>query len=237
MTNGWEDSAAAWVASQGERGDFGRQYVLDPVMLPRALAVAPRNALDVGCGEGRFCRMLRAHGINATGVDPTHKLIAEARRRDPDGQYVEAGAEALPFAPASFDIVVSYMSLVDIPDADAAIAEMVRVLRPGGNLLISNSTSLNTAGMEHDWRVDEMGRRVAFQIDNYLDARAGWVEWKGIRILNHHRPLSTYMQLLLKQGLQLKYFDEPSPTSDAPGYSVREYRRAPWFLVMEWTKV
>jgi SAM-dependent methyltransferase len=236
MTNGWEDSAAAWIASQGERGDFGRQYVLDPVMLPRALASRPSTALDVGCGEGRFCRMLRAKGIDVVGVDPTRNLIDAARQRDPEGRYVEAGAEALPFPSASFDLVVSYMALVDIPDASAAIAEMARVLRHGGHLLIANSTSFNTAGMEHDWRFNEHGERVAFQIDNYLDARVGWVEWKGIRIVNYHRPLATYMQLLLEQGLQLKYFDEPSPTAHAAAPRAREYRRAPWFLVMEWTK-
>jgi hypothetical protein len=114
---------------------------------------------------------------------------------------------------------------------------MARVLRPGGHVLIANSTSFNTAGMEHEWRLNEHGERVAFQIDNYLDARAGWVEWKGIRIVNYHRPLATYMQLLLEQGLQLKYFDEPSPTADADAASAHAYRRAPWFLVMEWEKV
>ena len=60
MDNGWQSSANAWVADMGESGDFGRRYVLDPVMLPRALARSPKNALDVGCGEGRFCRMLKS---------------------------------------------------------------------------------------------------------------------------------------------------------------------------------
>lgn len=236
MTNGWDSSAAAWIASQGEHGDFGRQFVLDPVMLPMALAAQPLNVLDVGCGEGRFCRMLRANGVDATGLDPTRNLVAEAWRRDPGGRYVEGSAEALDFAPASFDMVVSYLSLVDILDIAAAISEMTRVLRPGGHLLIANSTSFNTAGMEHDWRLDGTGQRIAFQIDNYLEARQGWIEWKGIRIVNHHRPLATYMQLLLAQGLRLRHFDEPSPTPDAPAERARLYRRAPWFLVMDWTK-
>jgi len=234
MSNGWDESSAAWIASQGDHGDFGRQHVLDPVMLPRALALRPATVLDVGCGEGRFCRMLGAHGVTATGLDPTRDLIAHARRLDPAGHYVEGHAERLLFADATFDLVVSYLSLIDIPDIDAAIPEMVRVLRPGGHLLIANSTSFNTAGMEHDWRLNEHGERVAFQIDNYLDARAGWAEWKGIRILNYHRPMATYMQLLLEQGLQLKHFDEPSPTPDAPAERSQYYRRAPWFLVMEW---
>ena len=93
MTNGWEDSAAAWIASLGEDGDFGRRYVLDPVMLPRALAARPKTMLDVGCGEGRFCRMLAKHGVAVTGIDPTRALLAEAKARDPAGTYIEANAE------------------------------------------------------------------------------------------------------------------------------------------------
>ena len=128
---GWRASAKAWIADQGEYGDFGRRYVLDPVMLPRALARSPRKALDVGCGEGRFCRMLKQHGVDGTGLDPTRALLAAARSRDPAGAYLEAVAERLPFGDASFDLVVSYLSLIDIPDIHAAIPEMARVLKPG----------------------------------------------------------------------------------------------------------
>jgi ubiquinone/menaquinone biosynthesis C-methylase UbiE len=92
MTNGWEESATAWIADLGEHGDFGRRYVLDPVMLSRALAARPSAALDVGCGEGRFCRMLKAGGVAAVGIDPTRKLLAAARQRDPTGHYVEGEA-------------------------------------------------------------------------------------------------------------------------------------------------
>ena len=58
MHNCWQASADAWIAVMGEFGDFGRRYVLDPVMLPRALSWSLKKSLDVGCGEGRFCRML-----------------------------------------------------------------------------------------------------------------------------------------------------------------------------------
>ena len=84
-------------------------------MLPRAVAGSPRNALDVGCGEGRFCRMLNARGVEAVGVDPTSALIAVARTRDTCGSYVEGIAERLPFRERAFDLVVSYLSLIDIP--------------------------------------------------------------------------------------------------------------------------
>jgi 2-polyprenyl-3-methyl-5-hydroxy-6-metoxy-1,4-benzoquinol methylase len=64
----------------GEFGDFGRRYVLDPVMLPRALSRSPKKALDVGCGEGRFCRMLKPHGVGVTGIDPTPALPCRRSR-------------------------------------------------------------------------------------------------------------------------------------------------------------
>jgi SAM-dependent methyltransferase len=237
MTNGWEESAAAWIADMGEHGDFGRRYVLDPVMLPRALATQPAAVLDVGCGEGRFCRMLRAQGVAAIGIDPTLNLLAAARRQDPTGKYYEGEAASLPFGDASFDLVVSYLSLIDIPDVAPAIAEMVRVLTPGGRLLVANLNGFNTAGVEIGWSRDEHGNKKHYPIDHYLRERSAWIAYRGIRIVNHHRPLSTYMRLLLGHGLRLTYFDEPAPTADAPRARAADYVRAPWFLVMEWQKV
>src|SRR6267142_893086 len=124
MNNGWESSAQAWIDSmgeRGERGDWGRQHVLDPVMLARVSGGRFGNALDVGCGEGRFCRMLKAAGVQATGVDPTRPLIELARQRDPSGDYRLGRAEGLEFAEANFDLVVSYINLIDIPDFRTAI--------------------------------------------------------------------------------------------------------------------
>ena len=63
-----------------------------------------------------------------------------------------------------------------------------------------------------------------------------WIEYRGIRIRNHHRPMSTYMRALLDAGLCLSYFDEPVPGADAMPKKAASYRRVPWFLVMEWVK-
>lgn len=238
MTDGWDASAAAWIADMGEHGDFGRRYVLDPVMMERVRGARAKSALDVGCGEGRFCRMLAAHGVAVTGIDPTAALIAEARRRDPVGTYVEGSGENLPFDDGAFDLVVSCLSLVDIPDAAAAIGEMARVMAPGGRLLIANSNGFNTAGDGEGlgWARDANCGRAHFRIDHYLRERSQWIEWRGIRVLNYHRPLSFYMQLLLQQRLRLDYFDEPAPIAGAPAERAQSYVRAPWFLVMEWQK-
>src|SRR4051794_11406200 len=107
MADGWSESAEAWIADMGDVGDFGRACVLDRPMLARVAAGRFTSALDVGCGEGRFCRMLGAKGIATTGIDPTDALISQARYRHPEGDYRIGRAERLDFADASFDLVVS----------------------------------------------------------------------------------------------------------------------------------
>lgn len=235
--NGWNTSAPAWIESQGENGDFTRQFVLDPV-IDAWLAERPfRSALDVGCGEGRFSRRLRQrHGIaDITGIDPTEPLIAAARAKDPAGSYRVASAEDLPFADGRFDLTVSYLTLIDIPDIERAIAEMARVTAPGGTLLIANLNPFITASGGTAWVKDETGAKRFVQVDTYLEEHADWQAWRGIRILNHHRPLSRYMTLLLACGLRLRRFDEP-PAIGGPGEARAAYNRVPYAHLMEWTK-
>ena len=233
MENGWDESASAWIEAMGECGDYSRRFILDGPMLERIRAKQFRNALDVGCGEGRFCRMMQRSGIGTIGIDPTHELIKRAQRSDPSGDYRIGKAEAIGFPDASFDVVVSYLRLIDIANISRAIREMVRVLRPEGTLLIANLNGFATAA-PGGWTVDANGRE-RFSIDHYLVERAEWAEWRGIRIRNWHRPLGLYMSLLIAEGLHFRYFSEPAPTG---GEAVKEerYRRVPLFLVMEWEK-
>ena len=230
---GWDASAQAWIATQGNAGDFARQFVLDRPMMARVRR-GFRQALDVGCGEGRFCRMLRREGVGAVGIDPTAGLIEEARRRDPDGDYRIGRAEALETTDAAFDLVVSYLSLIDIDDIDAAIAEMARVLKPGGALLVANLTGFATASLDQGWRIDLLRGRV-FEIDRYLESRRNEARWRGIAVHNWHRPLEVYMQRFLAEGLQLVHFAEPAPHG-GPSEKADRYTRVPQFVVMEWRK-
>ena len=232
---GWEASAEAWIASLGVDGDFTRRYVTDPAVLGRLEGRVFRSALDVGCGEGRFCRILRELGIPTTGVDATRRLVDEAMRCDPAGDYRVGRAEALDFADGSFDLVLSYLSLIDIQGLQEAVGEMARVLESGGTLLIVNLASFSTAGAEAGWITAADGTRLHFAVDRYLEERAIPAEWEGIRIVNWHRPLSTYLRLLLEQGLRLVDFAEPRPIGGAPD-DIVDYERAPWAYVMEWRK-
>ena len=233
-TSGWDESAEAWIREIGEDGDYGRKFVLDAPMIARIKGRGFETALDVGCGEGRFCRIMQAEGIRTVGIDPTETLIQRARALDDRGEYLLERAETFRPPGGSFDLVVSYLSLVDISEIAQVTANMVHSLRPGGTLLIANLTSFNTAGLPVGWSKANEGD-ARFCIDHYLEERATWVSWRGIRIQNWHRPLSHYMELFLSQGLILRHFAEPSPTGGDPARSDR-YRRVPWFHIMEWQK-
>ncbi|MGY2051572.1 class I SAM-dependent methyltransferase [Methylobacterium sp. JK268] len=233
-SNGWNASAEAWITEIGEAGDYGRRFVLDAPMLARIRGRGFRTALDVGCGEGRFCRMMRAEGIRTLGIDPTADLLAAARRQDPEGEYRLARAEEMDLPAGSFDLAVSYLTLIDIDDVAEALTRVVAALRPGGTLLIANLTSFITAGAPDGWVRDADGEP-RYRIDHYLDARRYWAAWRGIRILNWHRPLAAYLGLLLGRGLILRHFDEPEPVGGDPAKAAR-YRRVPYFHIMEWEK-
>ncbi|MEL6522888.1 MAG: class I SAM-dependent methyltransferase [Pseudomonadota bacterium] len=239
--SGWQQSAQAWIAHLGDAGDRGRQYILDAPMRAAARDSGAKNALDVGCGEGRFCRMLREDGITATGLDPTPALLEAARSRDPEGTYIEGRGEELPFPDQTFDLVVSYLSLIDIPDYQAAIAEMARVLTKGGTLLVGNLNSFVTA-VPRNWPNDTGGwvtagkTRLFHAMDDYMDERGTRVAWAGIEILNYHRPLSHYMAAFLGAGLSLVHYDEPPYTGPDEDVAAKMHR-CPWFNMMIWRKI
>lgn len=110
-------------------------------------AAAPSGAtvLEIGCGPGLLSiRLARSHGLELTGLDLDPAMIERARAnadRAPAGQgpspsFVAGDVAALPFDDGSFDLVVSTFSMHHWADRTAGLAEIARVLRPGGRALI-----------------------------------------------------------------------------------------------------
>ena len=93
--------------------------------------------LDVGCGTGKFARLLAERGLaRVWGVDPSAEMLAEARKRVPSSVGLKLGqAERLPFKAGSFDAAVLW-TVVHLIERRLAFAELGRVLAPGGRLAI-----------------------------------------------------------------------------------------------------
>lgn len=112
------------------------------IVVDRAGVTQGEEVLDVGVGTGNAVVEAARRGARVSGVDPAAGLLAIARSRcQAEGiaaTLVEGVAEALPFPSASFDRAVSVFAVIFSPDPPAAIAELVRVVRPGGTITLSS---------------------------------------------------------------------------------------------------
>ena len=99
--------------------------------------------LDAGCGDGRYLAALAAElPARRAGCDISERILETARARV-DADFRQANLEALPFADGEFDVVLCSQVIEHVLDADLALAELARVLRPGGTLVISTDNARN----------------------------------------------------------------------------------------------
>jgi SAM-dependent methyltransferase len=196
-------------------------------LVPRA----GRKTLDLGCGEGRLSRDLKALGHDVVGVDVSPTMLDAAQLADPDIETYLADAAALPFAGAAFDCVVAFMSLQDVDDLRSAILEVGRVLEPGGRFCLAVVHPVNSAGGFEGTAADS-----AFVINgSYL--QESFYEDNLIRdglemtFVSAHRPLHAYTDAMNQAGLLIERLNEPA----APEHAVtspqsRRWQRLPLFL-------
>ena len=93
--------------------------------------------LDVGCGAGNLLDGLPTEALDISGVDIVPEMVAEAARRHPTGAFVVSDAVELPFPDASMDIVTCLGVLEYIPEPQAVLRDIWRVLAPGGHVIVS----------------------------------------------------------------------------------------------------
>lgn len=105
----------------------------------RVIGAAEGRVLEIGVGSGRNLPLYRAPVREVMALEPAPRLIVMARRASRATSipisFIEASAEAIPLDQHSVDTIVTTLTLCSIPHADVALADMRRVLRPGGNLL------------------------------------------------------------------------------------------------------
>jgi ubiquinone/menaquinone biosynthesis C-methylase UbiE len=125
------------IATPAERAAWDR--ILDLALAGRG----PLDALDLGCGTGFLSLELAGRGHRVTGIDFAPAMLVEARRKAAERgaaiRFEEGDAEQLPFAGDSFDLAITRHVLWTLPHPEAAIDEWIRVLRPGGRLVVIDS--------------------------------------------------------------------------------------------------
>lgn len=108
--------------------------------IPPLIESIPNDArvLDLCCGQGNVTEALLRADFQAVGADFSPNMLAIARKRVPEGEFVEADAQDLPFDDREFDAVVCSFGLMHVPDQPRALAQIRRVLKPGGRFAMTS---------------------------------------------------------------------------------------------------
>lgn len=214
----WDSHAQWWI--DGFTGGADPEYVEQIIPLAVEELGGRGTVLDVGCGDGQIARALSATGAVVHGIDPTQLHIDVARERGGGPTYELGSASHLPVDDESQDAVLACLVFEHIDEIDAAIAEVARVLKPGGRFsFFLNHPLLQTPGS--GWIDDHIidPPEQYWRVGPYLVETESVEEVeRGVHIRFIHRPLSRYVNALIANGLNLERMVEPSPP---PGFLER----------------
>ena len=223
----WEEHAGWWQVAFTDGADA--EYTEQILPMAAAHLEGAVDVLDIGTGEGQVARLVEATAASGDrrviGLDPSWAQLTVAQERGGGPSYVRGLATGLPFPDARFDAVVACLVFEHIDDADTAIAEVARVLRPGGRFLFFlNHPLLQVPGS--GWIDDHILEEQYWRIGPYLveDTSLEEVE-KDVFLPFVHRPLSRYVNAMAANGLLVHRMEEPAPP---PGFLARaeEYQEA-----------
>lgn len=114
------------------------------------------NLLDIGCGTGLFVEKYIQRGGQGTGLDISGKMLAKARRRCPDCEFIVGTGEKLPFEDCSFNAVSSVLVFSYVRNPAAMLSEVYRILEPGGSVaLCTLGKKLITSGIPSLYKIGE----------------------------------------------------------------------------------
>ncbi|PIE31950.1 MAG: SAM-dependent methyltransferase [Ilumatobacter coccineus] len=207
----WEAHADWWIDEFTDGID--PEYTDQIIPLALDELAGRGRILDIGCGDGQISRALAAAGSEVVGIDPTWNQIRVAHERGGGPRYVRATADEIPFPDGSFDAALVCLVFEHIDALDAAIAEVARVVRSGGQFsFFLNHPLSQTPGS--GWIDDQIldPPEQYWRIGPYL-AEAETIESveHGVSIRFLHRPLSRYINTLADHGLVIDQMVEPVP--------------------------
>ena len=146
-------------------------------LIKKCVDLKGKSILDVGCGIGFYANALKEQGAEVVGVDTDEENIQEAQAIFPEIVFKQAQGEHLPFKPASFDMVLLNEVLEHVGDDNKTVAECLRVLNPGGKIIIfapNKGFPFETHGM--------------YLSDKYIFGNIPFLSWAPEFIRKHFAP-------------------------------------------------
>lgn len=249
----WDAQADWYDRLVGEDGsDYHKEVVL-PGTMQLLAANAGERILDLGCGQGVFCRQLAAAGIEVTGVDLSSELIAKARRYETESplnrhagtriDYRIEDACALPadLRAGSYDGAVSILAAGNMESIDGFFEGAAQAVKKGGRLVVVIMHPCFRIPRQSQWQFDEAKKLQYRRIDRYLSSLA-------IPIITHpgkrdssyttmfHRPLHEIVSSASRAGWMITALEEWTSNRRSVGAKAKAENRAreefPLFLAL-----
>jgi ubiquinone/menaquinone biosynthesis C-methylase UbiE len=199
ILNEWDDASKEWMESV--KINQSRTNILIPETLKILGNIKGKKMLDLGCGEGGYSRLFSSKGAIVTGVDYSKNLISEALKQNESNEieyYVKDACCLEGINNNDFDIVVSSMCLMAVENLGAALKEAYRVLKPGGDFLLS---ILHPCFGFEDY----------FNEGPYQEILS---KYFGKPITFWHKTLSNTINCMLSAGFHLRSLHEPYFSND-----------------------
>jgi SAM-dependent methyltransferase len=213
----------------GEQGDLWHRAIIDPTLLRVVGPVRGLRVLDLACGNGYLTRRWAREGAaRSVGVDLSRRTLSFARRRErarPSGARFLLGSasDLKDLVDSSFDLVVSNMALIDIPDLRGAFREVRRVLDPTGRFVFSISHPCFDIDDRSLWVVERGLQPTGAYADTVWRKVRGYrreekrpIPWpvsptRTVFTDSFHRTLATYSRYLREAGFVIRRLEEPAP--------------------------
>lgn len=247
----WNENADGWTAMARDGADVCRDFVNTPAFLRMLPEVDGLGGLDVGCGEGHNTRLVARRGARMTGIDIAERFIRHARAAEADDplgiDYRVAPGSETPFPDAHFDFAMATMSLMDMPDQEAVMTELHRVLKPGGFFQFS-ITHPCFNGNYRKWIRDDTGNKLGLMVWDYFANRRGDIDeftfgnaseehrkrFPKFKVPRFDRTMSGWINLAANAGFRIEAADEPVPSPEALEVHPEEadHFQAPLFLIL-----
>lgn len=202
--SGWSNVPEDTLKKFGEFGDFGRQHLLNPTLFRLLGDVKEKKILDAGCGQGYLSRLLAKRGAKMTAVEPADSLINYAKKLELTDKlgidYIQQDLSSCQSTTNDFDIVISNMVFMDIPDYKTAIQNCISALKSGGKFIFSISHPCFFDGTNDDWNNNSCVVTKEYFEEYSTKPTYGY---------SFHRTLSAYLNFVISQGCVITEIVEP----------------------------
>jgi 2-polyprenyl-3-methyl-5-hydroxy-6-metoxy-1,4-benzoquinol methylase len=226
----WSEFSKEDLAAFSDDGDKDRANLLDPNIISLAGELKGKRVLDAGCGNGYLSRKFAKLGAVVTGIEPSDSLFRYCVEQEQDTPlditYTQCDLGEMGLS-EEYDLVVLINVLMDIPEYQIALVNCIKVLKPGGEVIISILHPC-FPGSESDWK--DTGY---VQVNEYFEAPP--VKQKYGYLIT--RPIQDYFNILIENDCAIQRVIEPRQLGDSRNAHVPQFLMVKAQKRVEWPSI